>query len=300
MAKAFEHDLSGAACAFGVFDGVHEGHRYLIDRAIADARARGEDAAIVTFDVDPTELFSPGVRDKLMTNDERISCLSDLGADALVVIPFTREVAALSPAGFLDALFASGAPSAIFVGADIRFGRAAQGALDDMVRWGSAHGMRVEGVPLLEREGAPITSTRIRGLLAQGEVEKAADLLGRPYSLEGEVVSGRQAGREMGICTANLSIPPLREAPADGVYAAYAKVDGERYKAAVSVGVPITFEGVTESTIEAHLLDFEGDLYGEPLTLEFARRLRPMIKFADADELVAQIGDDIAQTRLLL
>lgn len=291
--------FSGASCAFGVFDGVHEGHRFIIGRAQEDARVRGGRAVIITFSQDPSELFCPEARDKLMGNDERLRALAAMGADAVAVVPFNAELAAEGPDAFLDGLFAQGAPAALFVGEDVHFGRGAQGALADLQTWGSAHGMEVRGVPLLERDGAPITSTRIRKRLAAGDVEEAADLLGRPYALEGRVVSGRQAGREMGICTANLSVAADRLVPADGVYAAYADIQGAHCKAAVSVGVPVTFEGVTESTIEAHLLDFDQDIYGDALTLSFVRRLRPMVKFANTDELVAQIQQDIARTRQL-
>lgn len=291
--------FAGASCAFGVFDGVHEGHRFIIGRAREDARVRGGKAVIITFDQDPSELFCPDAHDKLMGNDERLRALAAAGADEVAVIPFSSQVAAESPDAFLESLFAQGAPAALFVGEDVRFGQGARGTLADLERWGSAHGMEVHGVPLLERGGAPITSTRIRAALASGNVEEAAELLGHPYALEGRVVSGRQAGREMGICTANLSVDADRLVPADGVYAAYADVRGVRCKAAVSVGVPVTFDDATEATIEAHLLDFEGDLYGETLRLSFAERLRPMVKFANADELVAQIQQDIARTRTL-
>lgn len=291
--------FAAASCAFGVFDGVHEGHRFIIQRAREDARARGGKAIIITFDRDPSELFCPNARDKLMGNDERLRALAAAGADGVAVVPFSPQVAAEDPDAFLDGLFAQGAPAALFVGEDVRFGRGARGTLADLERWGGPHGMVAQGVPLLERDGAPITSTRIRACVASGNVEEAADLLGHAHALEGRVVSGRQAGREMGICTANLSVDDDRLVPADGVYAAYADVKGARCKAAVSVGVPVTFDDATEATIEAHLLDFEDDLYGETLRLEFVQRLRPMIKFANTEELLAQIQQDIARTRAL-
>lgn len=297
---AEEASFAGASCAFGVFDGVHEGHRFIIGRAVDDARARNTRSIIITFDADPSELFDPDAKDKLMTNDQRVAALSRLGADDVAVISFDRSVAALAPDAFLDTLFASGAPALMCVGEDFRFGSRASGTVADLERWGRAHGMDVEGDALLQVDGEPVTSTRIRALLACDNVKEAAKLLGHWYELTGKVISGRQAGREMGICTANLAVERARLVPSDGVYAASALVDGKRFKAAVSIGVPITFEGVTERTIEAHILDFDEDIYGKELTLAFVEHLRPMIKFDTSDALIAQINEDIKRTRQIL
>lgn len=291
--------FAGASCAFGVFDGVHEGHRFIISQAVEDGRVHDRPSIIITFDVDPSELFAPHADDKLMSNAERIERLAELGADHVAVIPFDEAVAASAPLTFLDRLFAQGAPRLLLVGEDLRFGCHASGTLLDLASWGASHDMTAQGVPLLEMDGAPVTSTRIRACLNEGKVEEAARLLGGPYALGGEVVAGRKMGREMGICTANLKADPLREVPQDGVYAAYALIEGTRRKAAVSVGVPITFEDATASTIEAHILGFDEDIYGKRLTLEFMERLRPMVKFASSQELVTQIEEDIARTRLL-
>ncbi len=290
-------DFSGASCAFGVFDGVHEGHRFIIERAVADGRERGAPSIIITFDRDPEELFRPEVCDKLMGNEERLRMLAALGADAVAVIPFDEAVASLEPGPFLVRLFAKGAPRRISVGEDFRFGAKAAGTVDALRTWGAAHGMEVEAAPLLQMDGAPVTSTRIRAFLSEGNVQEAARLLGRPYGLSGLVEPGRQAGREMGICTANLRPAPDRAVPADGVYAAYATVGGERLKSAVSIGVPITFDGVTTSTIEAHILDFDRDIYGEEMALEFMAHLRPMERFASTEDLVSAIQGDISFVR---
>lgn len=297
---AQDASFAGAACAFGVFDGVHEGHKFIIGRARAQADELGARTVIITFDRDPSELFCPAAQDKLMSNEERLDALAATGVDEVAIISFTPEVAALLPDAFLDALFAGGAPASLSVGEDFRFGAEASGTVSDLAAWGRAHGMAVDAVPLLEAEGCPVTSTRIRHLLGEGAVEGAAHLLGRPYAVTGEVVSGRHAGREMGICTANLKVDTVRIVPADGVYAAWAVVEGKRYQAAVSVGVPVTFDDATESTIEAHLLDFEGDIYGKQLTLQFVERLRPMIKFDSPQDLLVQIQEDVTRTRTIL
>ncbi len=291
--------FADSSCAFGVFDGLHQGHRFILQKAVDDARASGGDSLVITFDVDPDEVFAPTQLEKLMTNEERLAALAATGVDEVVTITFNEAVRTMKPEAFLDALFSSGAPRRLFVGEDLRFGCRASGDVSLLKAWGSAHGMDVVAVPLLECEGLPVTSTRIRGLIARGKVEEAARLLGRPFALMGQVVAGRQVGREMGIATANLQVPAGELIPADGVYAGYALVDGQRYKAAISVGVPITFEGVAERTVEAHLLGFSGDIYAEELQLAFVRHLRPMIKFESPDALASQIRQDIEATSQL-
>ncbi len=166
-----------------------------------------------------------------------------------------------------------------------------------MMQWGEAHGMGVEGHGLLELDGAPVTATRIRRALAQGHVEEAARWLGAPYSLEAIVETGRGEGRDFGIRTANLSIPERLLAVGEGVYGCYAIVEGKRYKAAVSVGVTPTFQQLSHANVEAHLLDFEGDLYGKPLILEFIAWLRPMREFQSQEELITTITSNIDWVR---
>ncbi len=289
-------DFKGAACAFGVFDGVHQGHVRLLGQVREDARRHGGSSVVITFDKDPDELFSSGSLRKVMTNEERLRSLAAAGVDRVAVIPFDQDVASCEPEAFLDELFAKGAPRALFVGEDFRFGHRASGDVGMLKAWGRHHGMEVQGIPLLELEGESVTSSRIRKLVAAGDVEEAARLLGRPHSLTGTVVQGRQVGREMGIATANLSVAPELLIPQDGVYAGYGIVDGKRYRAAISVGVPVTFEGVKTHTIEAHLLDFSDEIYAKELTLQFVRHLRPMIKFDDAHQLAEQINADIVET----
>lgn len=289
--------IAGPVCVIGVFDGVHRGHRFIIDEAKQDAATRGVPCQIVTFSVDPDELFcAEGLR-KIMSNEQRLEALAATGVDDVRVLPFTRTFAALSPAAFLDDVLGEQAPSAIHVGCDFRFGAQAAGTVADMSAWAAAHGAAFVGHDLMEQDGSPVTSTRIRALLGQGDVEGASALLGHPYSIAGDVIHGREAGREMGIRTANLYLPPSLRVLRDGVYAAYAQVEGQRYKAAVSVGLPPTFIDEAESNMEAHLLDFDGDLYGKRITLELVHRLRDMRKFDDTSDLIAAIEGDIAWVR---
>lgn len=289
--------LDDAAVAFGVFDGVHEGHRFIIGEAVNAAREAGTRSAVITFDIDPDELFHPDRLKKLMTNEARIAKLAEQDVDAVVVLPFSREFAAQSPDDFLESCFGGGVPASIHIGSDFHFGARAAGNVEDLRTWGDAHGMTVHGHELVAEGGVPVTSTRIRGLLDEGDVRGAAELLGRPYSIGGTVRAGRGEGRDFGFATANLEVEPLLMAIGDGVYACYAIVDGQRYKAAVNVGVPATFADRTKSNIEVHILDFDQDIYGKPIEVEFIEWLRPMRPFDSTEELIATVKDNIQWVR---
>lgn len=304
MARIFNFDdasdrsiLAGSVVAFGVFDGFHVGHRALVDAARDEARALGARCVVLTFSIDPDELFHADSLRKLTTNEARIGLLAQSGADAVCVLPFTREFARQSPAAFLEWTFRDAFPRSIHVGAGFRFGAKAAGTEDDLRAWGSARGTEVRVHELRCALGAPVSATRIRGLLAEGDVKEANELLGRPFAVSGTVVSGRGEGAQMGIRTANLDIPQNLRALGDGVYAAWATVDGKRYKAAVNMGVAASFADRATATCEAHLLDFEGDIYGDAITLEFVAWLRAMRVFDDVDELVATIQSNISWVR---
>ncbi len=288
--------FAGASCAFGVFDGIHRGHRFILEKTIDEARVHGGASMIVTFDIDPDEIFAPAKLRKIMSNADRLAHLAASGVDEVVTISFDETVRTMQPERFLDTLFFAGVPKTLFVGEDLRFGCEASGDVSLLKAWGNDHGMEVVALPLFQQEGHPVTSTRIRTLVLEGKVEEVERLLGQPFALSGQVVAGRQMGREMGIATANLQVPAEGLIPADGVYAGYALVDGQRFKAAISVGVPITFEGVRNRTVEAHLLGFSGDIYAEGLMLQFIRYLRPMIKFDGPETLASQIRQDIEAT----
>lgn len=289
--------LAGASVAFGVFDGVHEGHRFIIGEAANTAREGGGRSAVITFDIDPDEIFAAGRLKKLMTNEARIAKLAELDVDAVVVLPFSREFAAQSPEDFLDACFGAGVPAHIHIGSDFHFGRKAAGNVESLKRWGAARGMEVHGHELLAEGGVPVTATRIRGLLAEGNPRDAAELLGRPYTLTGIVRPGRGAGHDFGFATANLEVAPELLAIGEGVYACYAVVDGERFKAAVNVGIPATFADTAKENIEVHILDFDRDIYGQPIEVEFIEWLRPMRAFDSTDELIATVMGNIAWVR---
>lgn len=297
--------LAGASCAFGVFDGLHEGHRYIIGqaRATADSDADGSGRSVViTFDVDPDEVFHPDRLRKVMTNAERLDALEASGADDLVVLPFTPQLYQLGPDAFLDRLLGRGVPAHLHVGEDFRFGARAAGTVDDLRAWAAkghsgAAPLQVHAHPLVSAEGAPITSTRIRALLEAGDIKGANELLGHPYAITEMVHPGRGEGREFGFATANLHLKPHDRVLGQGVYAGFAVVDGHRYPAAISVGVSPTFADQATADMEAHILDFDGDLAGQRIQVGFLERLRPMVRFDSTEALIAQVKSDIEATR---
>ncbi|MBR5259257.1 MAG: riboflavin biosynthesis protein RibF [Eggerthellaceae bacterium] len=288
--------IHGSACSFGVFDGVHEGHRFIIDFARKAAEEAGGKSIVITFSIDPDEMFRADSLKKLMSNEDRIAELAKLDVDAIVVLPFSREFAAQPPHEFLEATFGGNVPSSLHVGYDFRFGCKASGNVSILSDWGSERGMKVFGHELLVKDGAPVTSTRIRGLLGEGKIEEACELLGHPYAVYGAVEAGRGEGRDMGFKTANIHVPDMMKVLGDGVYAAYATVDGKRYKAAVSVGVAPSFEEARANT-EAHILDFDGDIYGSVIKLEFTNWLRPMMKFPSLEVLIETVMGNIDWVR---
>lgn len=296
--ETFSQSLfAGASCAFGVFDGVHKGHQYLIDCAKQSAQSLGGRSLVLTFDIDPDEVFRPDKLKKLMTNEDRIATLAKTGVDAVVVLPFTLEFAASTPEEFLRKTFGDTTPASLHVGYDFKFGARAKGTVEDLRQWGHKHAVTIDALGLKSEDGAPISATRIRQLLSEGDITEANRLLGHTYFVGGVVQPGRGEGADMGFRTANLEIPSIMRALGDGVYAAWATVDSKRYKAAVNVGVPATFAERSRATCEVHLLDFKGDLYGQTIRVEFLHWLRPMRKFDDIDELIATVQGNIAWVR---
>lgn len=305
---AFDSDFDralfdGAACVFGVFDGVHRGHRFIIEGAVDKAKREGTHSVIITFDRDPDEVFGGPEFRKLMSNERRIETLASLGADAVVVLPFDEKLASMDALAFLERTFGTQAPASMHVGSDFRFGAKASGDVGTLRFWADRSGTEVLAYSLETFDDAPITSTRIRKLLAnpsEGSVEQATELLVEPFTIGGTIEHGRGDGRDFGIRTANMHVPDELLPIADGVYAAEAVVEGKRYPAAVNVGVALTFEDESTANIEAHLLDFDQEVYGQPMELRFLHFLRPMKRFESTEELIATITADIDKTRELV
>jgi len=291
---------AGSAVAVGVFDGLHLGHVEILARARARRPAGGR-AVVLSFDPHPdlvlARTFQPvAPLTPLADKRERVHAL---GLDALDVVPFTRELAALPPERFVeDYLVARHGMKVLVVGENFALGRGRSGDVAWLTAFGATRGFAVEAVPLLEREGEPVTSTRIRGLLAAGRVAEGARLLGRRYSLAARVVTGQALGRELGFPTANLQLHDEQFVPADGIYAVWVRLPGggEPVMGAMSIGVRPTFGG-TARTLEVFLLDWSGTLVGESLQVEFVDWIRPERFFESAAALVAEMERDVAEVR---
>ncbi|HEY2955021.1 MAG TPA: bifunctional riboflavin kinase/FAD synthetase [Candidatus Eisenbacteria bacterium] len=290
-----------ASVAVGVFDGVHLGHARILERAVARARAHGARCVVVSFDPHPDLVLAPRFEamPPLTPLPERRERIAALGADALEVLPFTRELAQLSPEEFVDRfLVAVHRPVALVVGENFALGRGRAGNVTRLREIGTRRGFEVEAVPLVEMDGGTVNSTRIRALLAEGRVAEAARLLGRRYGLAGTVVRGDAIGRTLGYPTANLRLHEEKVVPADGIYAVWTRFQGEReWRAgAMSVGVRPTFGGQVR-TLEVHVLDWNGELLGRELEIEFADWLRPERRFESPEALTLAIGEDVSEVR---
>jgi riboflavin kinase/FMN adenylyltransferase len=291
------------ALAVGNFDGVHRGHQALVALAVRDARAAGGASVVLTFDPHPSRVLSPDrAPASLMTLDQKAEILSGLGVDRLAVLPFTVELSRREPEDFArEVLQRALGARVVVVGSSFRFGRDRAGDLATLRRLGDELGFRVHGLRPVIARGGPISSTRIREALSRGAVDAARDFLGRRFFVEGVVVKGEGRGRLIGIPTANLQV--LNEmVPGGGVYACWCRVlgaDTPPRPAAVNIGRRPTFGGGL-TTVEAHLLDFGGDLYGRTLRLEFQERLREERAFPGAEALVAQIRSDLGEARRVL
>jgi riboflavin kinase/FMN adenylyltransferase len=286
--------LGRCVAAVGVFDGVHLGHQALIAEAVELAHARDVASCVVTFDRDPDQIITPdSAAPQLLTLEDKLTSLDALGCDSIVVIPFCRRIADTAPSRFISDVLADALdPVAVVVGHDFRFGRSASGTVETLERFGRGHGFEVVARDLVCIDGGPVTSTRIRRLVADGDVAAAARLLGRPHRVRGTVVHGRAAGRQFGVPTANVTPVAHSALPADGVYAGRVRLDGAVFRAGISVGNPPTFPEARDY-LEAHLVDYDGDLYGEHVALEFCERLRDQRAFATPQELADAIRADI-------
>ena len=289
------------AVAVGVFDGLHLGHAEILARAVAAARERGGRCVVVSFDPHPDVVLASSFQPlaPLTPLPEKRERMRAMGVHVLDVIPFTRELAALEPEAFVERhLVEPHHPAVLVVGEDFALGKRRAGNVARLRAIGATRGFEVVAMPLRALDGGPVTSTRIRSLLGEGRVAEAARLFGRHYSLGGTVVTGERIGRSLGFPTANLRLHVEKLVPAHGIYAAWARIGGapERLAAALSIGVRPTFGGQTR-TIEAHLLDWEGDLVGQELELEFVDWLRAEEKFESPDALRNAMAGDVAETR---
>lgn len=303
------------AVALGNFDGVHLGHRQVIQPILRPALAAGDGRAVgqfdsvdplthstvVTFNPHPQEFFTGQSRELLTPLDEKAQHLRQLGVEQLVLLPFNRELAALTPTEFVEKVLVQAlGVRAISVGQDFCFGRKRLGTSEDLKAIASLYGVTVHVVPLHTLKGDRISSSAIRQALQQGDVELANRLLGRPYALVGDVEYGQQVGRTLGFPTANLRLPAEKFLPRFGVYAVSVNGAGletdRNIPGVMNIGYRPTVAG-TQQTVEVHLLDWTGDLYGQTLTVNLKHFLRPEQKFASLTELKAQIQQDVNKAR---
>jgi riboflavin kinase / FMN adenylyltransferase len=304
---------AGTAVTIGAYDGVHLGHRKLLGRLRADADARGLATAVVTFDRHPATVVRPESAPLLLTDPEqKLELLASCGVDLTMVVPFDEQRANETAEDFVaEVLVQALEARLVVVGEDFHFGHGRKGNVALLTDLGRVHGFAVDGVSLARNGGgAPgddevVSSTRIRTLVAEGDVAGAGALLGRPHEVRGTVVHGDgRGGAQLGFPTANLEVPAAIAVPGVGIYAGwYRRPDGSEHPAAISVGRRPTFYGGGDAippVVEAYLLGFDGDLYGERAALSFVERLREERRFDSAEELVGQMRDDVAHARAVL
>lgn len=286
----------------GTFDGVHLGHQAIIRQLVTGAHTENALAAVLTFDPHPVAILRPEKAPPMLTSaSERAALFEALGVDLVITHPFNPEVAALTAHAFMTQIKTHLGLSRFWVGYDFAMGHNREGNIPRLQELGQELGYALHVVSPITAGEKTISSSQIRKLIAEGQVTEAATLLGRPYKLAGTVVEGAKRGRTIGIPTANLTAEAGRAIPARGVYACRAWVNGHPVNAVTNIGLRPTFEnGPVQTSIEAHLLDFSGDLYGQSLALEFIARLRDEQKFSGIEALVAQIRQDIAMARGLL
>lgn len=299
--SAYRSDRA-AAVAFGVFDGVHLGHQSLINTLRVSAKERGLSAVVVTLSNHPLSVLRPGLQLRLLTSPrERLDLLSASGPDAVLPVTFTHELSLLSARDFMAALTDCVGMEHFVAGPDVALGHARQGTLPVLTELGVELGYSLETVEQFSLGGIPVRSTAIRESLRDGKIELAQKLLGRPFSLEGSVVEGEgRGGGLLGYPTANIGVDPLQALPADGIYATWISFGGRKLPAATSVGSKPTFHDEFPTVVEAFVLDFEGNLYGEQVKLEFVGRLRDQEHFESVGALVTKMEHDVSETRRML
>jgi riboflavin kinase / FMN adenylyltransferase len=310
--EATPGDLGRTVVTIGMYDGVHRGHQKLIGAAVERAASLGRPCLLLTFDPHPAEVIRPGSHPAILTAmDRKAELVADLGVDAMCVLPFTQDFMRLPPETFTHTVLVERLHAAhVVVGENFTYGHRASGTVESLAVEGRRFGFVVDPVTLAEDESGDgavtISSTYIRACVAGGDMGSAASALGRPHRVDGVVVRGDRRGKAMGYPTANVETPPFTAIPADGVYAGHLVMrdprsgeSRERFPAAISVGSNPTFQG-SRRTVEAFVLDYDDDLYGEHVGVEFVQRLRPMLRFENLDGLLEAMAKDVEKTREIL
>lgn len=296
-----EVNLQNSWLTVGVFDGVHRGHQQIIQKITAGAHANDAPAVVLTFDPHPTSVLSGREIKYLTLPDERAELLAQLGMDVVVTEKFTRELSQVTAYDFMSWLKRQLGLKHLLIGYDFALGKGREGNAARLAEIGLGLGYSVDVIPALEDGSSVISSTAIRKLIDIGDVAEARRLLGHPYSLHGPVIRGDGRGRTIGVPTANIGYPSEKLIPAKGVYACRAYLNARQCLAAINIGTNPTFTPEKRSlNVEAYLLDFDEEIYGEDLRLEFVARLRDELTFHSVEELVEQIWKDVEDIRPIL
>lgn len=296
-----EANLQDSWLTVGVFDGVHRGHQEIINKLTTGAHADDATAVVLTFDPHPASVLSGHEIKCLTLPDERADLLAKLGVDVVITQRFTRELSTITAHDFMARLSHQLGLRHLLIGYDFALGKGREGNATRLTEIGSELGYAVDVIPALSDESGVISSTEIRKLIKIGNVAEAARLLGHPYSLHGPVIHGDGRGRTINVPTANIAYSHEKMIPAKGIYACWAYLNDQKYCAAINIGTNPTFTPDKQTpNVEAYLLDFKRELYGEDLRLEFVARLRDELKFDSVEELLEQIWKDIENTKSIL
>ncbi len=296
-----EVDLQNSWLTIGVFDGVHRGHQQIIQKLTTGAHANEAPAVVLTFDPHPASVLTGHELKCLTLPDERADLLGKLGVDVVVTQHFTRELSTVNAHDFMARLTRRLRLKHLLIGYDFALGKGREGNAARLTEIGSELGYTVEVVPALSDESGVISSTEIRKLIEIGNVAEARRLLGHPYTLHGSVIHGDGRGKTIQVPTANIAYSSEKMIPARGIYACWAYVGDERYRAAINIGINPTFTPEKQTpNVEVHMLDFHRDIYGEDVQVEFVARLRDELRFDSVDKLLEQIWRDIEDTKMIL
>lgn len=296
-----EVSLQNSWLTIGVFDGVHRGHQEILRRLADGAHANGIPAVVLTFDPHPASVLGRGEIGLLTLPDERAELLASMNVDVVITERFTKELSAVTAFDFMLRLTRHLGLKHLLIGYDFALGKGREGNAPRLTDIGRELGYSVQVVSALSDESGVISSTEIRKLVSVGNVSEAAELMGHPYSLQGPVIRGDGRGKKIGVPTANIDYPREKIVPARGIYAGWATMDGEKHIAALSIGVNPTFTPEKQtSSLEAYILDFDEDIYGKDLKIDFVARLRNELKFDSVKALVEQIWKDVEETRRIL
>lgn len=296
-----ELTLQNSHLTIGVFDGVHRGHREIVRRLIATARAESAPAVVLTFDPHPAGVLGGHDIQCLTTPDERAELLGNLGVDFVITQRFTRDLSTVTAREYMARLKKDLGLERLLIGYDFALGKGREGNAARLTELGREMGYSVEVIPALSDESGVISSTEIRKLVRTGNVSEAAKLLGHPYTVSGPVIHGEGRGKKINFPTANIDYPKQKAIPSNGIYACWAYLGSEKFKAAANVGFNPTFTPERQiPSVEAYLLDFDREIYGEVLKLEFVVRIRDELKFDSVEALIEKINDDVLKTREIL